>query len=93
MSTILDILAKIGNAPDYHGWASKYTKPGITRREFTKILMDPSSSPYYQTIRTVSEKWRLLLELDYGKLRNSDLMILDLDRIRRELNIQLEDEQ
>lgn len=93
MSSILDILAKIGASDiDYHGWVSKYCKPAITRREFTMILMDPTSNPSYQTTRTVSEKWRLLIELGYGKLKNADLMMLNLDKIRQDLGITIIDE-
>lgn len=91
VSTILEILRKIGNSYDYLHFESKYTKPGITRREFTAILMDQTAPPCYQTSRTVSEKWRLLVDLDYGKLRNSDFMIFNLDKIRHDLDVKVKE--
>ena len=93
MSSINDILRKIGHYDDYYDWRYTNVRPGINKSEFLAILMDDNSEPCYHTIRTVNEKWNLLVDLGFGKLRNGTAMIFNLDKIRAALNIELlEDE-
>lgn len=93
MSSIYDVLRKVGKHEDYKEWHFQNIRPGITRHEFLAIMMDESSEPCYHTIRSVNEKWNLLLDLGFGKLRNGDFMIFDLGKIRAALNVELWDDE
>lgn len=92
MSSINDILRKIGHYGDYFDWKYTNIKPGISKSDFLAILMDDNSEPCYHTIRTVNEKWNLLIDLGFGKLRNGSLIFFNLDKIRTALNIEIEGE-
>lgn len=92
MSSINDILRKIGHYDEYFDWKYTNSRPGINKSEFLAILMDDNSEPCYHTIRTVNEKWNLLVDLGFGKLRNGSAMIFNLDKIRAALSIEIEGE-
>ena len=90
MATMSAVLKKLGT--NYNNWCIQ--NAAISFEDFTAMMYDNRTPPYYASERSIREKWRALKMMGFVKevMPVSGVYILNVDNICSYLSIEREKE-